>query len=232
MLFVNKGYKLIDTEKWPRTEYFRHFMDEAPCSISMCDEIDVTRLKTACHTLKISFYIAFLYVVSEIVNSHDELKMLAVDTPDLPYPLPAVWDRVEVAHNVFHDDTETYTSTFTVWKEDFREFYENCTEDVARAKSVKYMSIPSPDNIFEASCVPWRHFTSVGVMSDNVSLYPIIAWGGFVGRDGKTYMPLSISIHHAAADGFHIARFINEAEEKAKNLAEELLRAAAVCTEA
>ena len=87
---MNKGYKLIDTEKWPRTEYFRHFMDEAPCSISMCDEIDVTRLKTACHTLKLSFYAAFLYVVSEIVNSHDELKMLAVDTPDSPYPLPAV----------------------------------------------------------------------------------------------------------------------------------------------
>ena len=50
-------WTLIDTEKWARYEHFRHFMDDAPCSIWLTDDIDVTDLHAACHGSGKSFYI-------------------------------------------------------------------------------------------------------------------------------------------------------------------------------
>ena len=40
---------------------------------------------------------------------------------------------------------------------------------------------------------------------------------------GRTYLPLSVTIHHAAADGFHLARFLNEAETLSAGIAGRLL---------
>lgn len=213
------GYRLIDTGSWRRYEHFRHFFDEAPCSISLCDEIDVTSLRDACREKKISFYIAMLYAVTSVVNSREEFMLTAIDSRETEYLMPAVWERVDVVHNVFHEDSETYTGTFTVWDPDFYTFFRNCSDDIGRAKNLRIMSIPCGDNVFEASCVPWRHFTSVGVVTEPIGLSPIVAWGGLREVGGKTFMPLSIQIHHAAADGYHLARFLNETEERASDLA-------------
>jgi len=216
-------YRLINTSTWKRYEHFRHFYDEAPCSVSICDDIDVTDLKNACSVKKKSFYVSFLYVTAHIINSHEEFRLTAIDSAASEYLMPAVWDRVDVVHNVFHEDTETYTNTFTLYKDDFSAFYKNCCEDIDRAKRLSVMSVPSPSNVFEASCVPWRHFTSIGIVAEPVVLTPIVAWGAFQPKDGRIMMPLSIQIHHAAADGFHISRFLNEAEDFSKTLADIIM---------
>ncbi len=213
----------LTPDTYLRWEHFRHFFDECACAVSLCDDIDVTDLRRACRDTGTSFYIAMLWCVTKTVNAHAEFRMTVTETGDDPYPMPAVYDEVSPVHNVFHEDTETYTTLFTSWRPDFTVFAENCAVDMARAKRLNFMSIPCPENTFEASCVPWRHFTSVGVSSEVYSLTPIIAWGGFKESDGRTRMPLSIQIHHAAADGFHLARFLNETEQAAEKLAEILL---------
>ncbi|MBR5253346.1 MAG: hypothetical protein IKV39_05670 [Clostridia bacterium] len=215
-------WTLIDTEKWARYEHFRHFMDDAPCSIWLTDDIDVTDLHAACHGSGKSFYIAILYLVSRVINAHDEFKLRAVDSPSFPCLMPAVWDRVDPVHNVFHQESETYTATFTVFDSNFDTFYNYCSEDIERARRLKVMSVPAGENTFEASCVPWRHFTSVGAATESIPLSPIVAWGKFIEKDGRKLLPLSIQISHAAADGYHLARFLNEVEMLAAELAKEI----------
>ena len=208
---------------YPRWEHFRHFYDECACSISLSDDIDVTDLRRACHETGVSFYIAILWCVTKTVNAHAEFRMTVTETGEDPFPVPAVFDEISPAHNVFHEDSETYTTLFTPWNPDFAVFAENCAADLERAKRLNVMSIPCPENTFEASCVPWRHFTSVGVNSEAYPLTPIVAWGGFTEHDGRTKMPLSVQIHHAAADGFHRARFLNETETETARLAIEII---------
>ena len=36
------AYRLIDTDAWPRAAHYRRFTEEAPCAVTMTDEIDVT----------------------------------------------------------------------------------------------------------------------------------------------------------------------------------------------
>lgn len=218
------GYTRLDMQSYSRAEHFRHFMNEAPCMISLSDDIDVTALRNVCRDTDRSFYITFLYAISYIVNARDEFKMTAVLSNGEYHP--AVWDILNPVHNVFHEDTETCTTLFSLWNHDREAFHKNVREDMEHAKALSVRSIPAMgQNTFEASCVPWRHFTSVGISyppSANPTLSPLIVWGGFRESNGKTYLPLSITIHHAAADGFHLARFLNEAESMAAGLARQI----------
>ena len=185
----------------------------------MTDEADVTELKRACEESGISFYIAFLYTVARVVNSREEFRLTAVDMRGEEYMMPAVWNRVDVSHNVFHEESETYTSIFTAWREDFAEFYANAAEDIERGRRLSVMSVPCAENVFEASCIPWRHFSSVGLDGAIPPLFPIIVWGKLKKTPGAVTLPLSISVHHASADGFHIARFFEDVERVARETA-------------
>ena len=210
-------YRLIDLDTWPRAAHYRRFTEEAPCAVTLSDEIDVTALRKACRSAGRSFYTAVLWVVSAAINAREEFRLTEADAPDLPAPRPAVWDVVHPAHNVFHEDTETYTGTFTLFSPDPDEFMERAAEDIERAGRLRIPSIPAPPNVFDASCVPWRHFTQAGALTGAPSLAPLIVWGGFRetpgrGSEPRILMPLSVTVSHAAADGFHLARFLNDAE--------------------
>ena len=43
-------------------------------------------------------------------------------------------------------------------------------------------------------------------------------WGKYNLENGRLMMPLSMNIHHAVADGFHLCRFFNEVQELINNL--------------
>ena len=72
-----------------------------------------------------------------------------------------------------------------------------------------------PRNFFDVSCLPWvkyKHF-DVHVFDEGKFLAPVITWGKYE-RNGASYlMPLTMNLHHAVADGFHLSRFFTEVQE-------------------
>ena len=54
------------------------------------------------------------------------------------------------------------------------------------------------------------------------SLLPIVCWGKFREVGDRVMMPLSVQVNHASADGFHIARFINETEKLCGEIARKI----------
>ena len=213
--------RLIEMDRWPRAAHYRHFTDY-PCAVSLTDEIDVTALRRACRTAGVSFTAAILWCAASTVNAHEEFRLTELDAPDWESPRPAVWDVVHPVYNVFHPDRETYTAAFTLYDRDFARFAARMKEDAARAERLDGMGVPTPPNVFETSAVLWRHFTAVGAETGVPSLAPMIVWGGFRETDGRVLLPLSIAVSHAAADGFHLARFLNETEARCSRLAEEI----------
>ncbi len=81
-----------------------------------------------------------------------------------------------------------------------------------------FSSEPLPPNIFNVSCLPWLVYSSLDlhVFDEAAYLAPVITWGRFHRKDKQTVIPLTMQIHHAAADGFHIARFFRETEENVR----------------
>lgn len=72
-----------------------------------------------------------------------------------------------------------------------------------------------PANFFCISCVPWLSYTAynTSVPGGEPNLFPIITFGKYTNVNGRYEMPFTINISHAAADGYHTSRFINDLQE-------------------
>ncbi len=72
-----------------------------------------------------------------------------------------------------------------------------------------------PKNTFDVSCLPWVKYKSfdIHVFDSGTYLAPVVTWGKYGEENGRIVMPLSMNIHHAVADGFHLCRFFSEVQE-------------------
>lgn len=63
--------------------------------------------------------------------------------------------------------------------------------------------------------MPWvkyKHF-DVHVFDEGKFLAPVVIWGKYEHENGRLMMPLTMNIHHAVADGFHLSSFFNEVQD-------------------
>lgn len=215
--YVPEGACVIDRENWERKSYWEQFTRQARCYASITGEVDVTRLTEQAKRTGYSFYVAFLYCVTAVVNRHREFRY----TYDARTDRVLLWNEVWPSHLVFHDQEESFTAIWSRWNPDFKTFYQSCREDIERGKEARGHHVPDmPLNTFGVSALPWLSYTSldINLTADEVYLAPIISWGRWRSDGNRTVLPLSMEIHHAAADGFHIARFFREVEQLAQEL--------------
>lgn len=202
---------LIDIKTWKRAEYLSHYLNNVKNVVSMTVDIDVTGLLSKTKENGCRFFPAFLYAVSKVVNRHEEFRMGYSPEGEV-----GIWDEVCPSYIIFHPEDETLTRIFTPWQDDFRLFIQAVTADMDKYQSFRGFSIDGvPPNIFDVSCVPWVRYRSldIHVFDEGTYLAPVITWGKYEDNGtGKMILPLSMQIHHAAADGFHICRFFNEVQ--------------------
>lgn len=208
---------ILNMETWNRAEHYRHFIDKVRCVISLTADIDVTTLAKAMKEQDRRFYPTFIYIISHVVNNRDEFKM--------GYDLEGnvgIWDVVHPSYIIFHEDDESTTRIYTPWTKDYETFYKASCADLDRYENTKGFSIENvPPNIFDVSCLPWIHYKSLDlhVFDSGTYLAPVITWGKYEDDgSGKIRLPLSMQIHHAAADGFHVSRFFSEVQDLCNRL--------------
>lgn len=211
------NYKVIDKEKYYRKGVFRHFSEDCKCSTSVTSRIDVTELYEYSKRTDSKFYINFLYMLAKVLNSRDDYKMGYLWQTDTLI----CYDKINPAHYIFHDDTETCTLVYTEYFEDYEEFYEKCHDDINRAKETREYGLDSANhpNWFDASYISWISYDSLNIELPDGYLYlaPIINWGRYRNENGRLTMPVSVRINHAIADGYLVAKVFKLLEEEIKN---------------
>ena len=72
-----------------------------------------------------------------------------------------------------------------------------------------------PANNCMIGMIPWIEFTNYTPIpyAPMNSFFPIIQAGKFFEKDGRKMMPLSITVHHATCDGYHVGVFFNKFQE-------------------
>ena len=72
-----------------------------------------------------------------------------------------------------------------------------------------------PPNTFDVSCLPWVRYRSfdMHIFDSGTYLAPVVTWGKYEREGDRTVLPVSLNIHHAVADGFHLSRFFLELQE-------------------
>lgn len=195
----------IDLNTFERKEHFDYYTNKVRCGYSFTFELDVTNLYDLCKKHSKHFYGMFIYIVSKTVNSFDFMKYVRLDNDRL-----GVFDEVHPVFTVFHKDDETFSDIWCEYKNEFNDFYEEYEKVMhiyGQNHGIKGRS-DQPRNFFCISCIPWLDFTGYSTYSmDGASLFPIITYGKFKKGDSVT-MPFTISISHAACDGYHIHKFM------------------------
>lgn len=208
-------YTTVDFKKWKRAGLFKFYIDNMRIVMSLTADIDVTALIKFTGKNGLKFYPTMIWAVSKVVNSHDEFKYGWGKDGSL-----IKWEYISPSYADFHKEDETFVKLVTPFSRDLFEFHRKFMEDRERYRSESAVIYGQPPNFFDVSCLPWikyRHF-DLHVFDEGKFLAPVVTWGKYQQEGGRFIMPLTMNIHHAVADGFHLARFFTQVQELINSL--------------
>lgn len=212
----------IDLQKWPRGQIFYYFAKMAPTGYSITVNLDVTKLKRTLKEANIKFFPVYLWLTTKNLNNQTEFKIAEKDG------VLGYFDHLTPLYAHFHEDDHTFSLMWTDYSVSFAEFYQSYLENQNRYGNthgiLSQPQTPPPENAYTVSCIPWVEFTHFAVHSyENKPYYfPSVEAGKFFEKDGKILMPLSITCHHAATDGYHIKCFLDSLQADMDNFSQYL----------
>lgn len=211
-------FKPIDTNSWKRKPYFDHYFNQIRCTYSITINIDITNVLSFKDRNKVKLYPLLIYVISKAVNKYEEFRTAINDRGEI-----GVWETLSPCYTVFHKDSESFSNIWTEWNDDLNLFLSNFEQDSKRFGQIDRIDAKpnTPANVFPISSLPWTTFTgfNLNIFADGTYLLPIFTYGKYF-KDGNRYLiPLSIQVHHAVCDGFHVSRLINEIQQECSNMA-------------
>ncbi len=165
---------------------------------------------------KLSLYPSMLYLLTTVVNRHEEFRTALDSNGDV-----GIYDYLVPCYTVFHKETEAFSNIWTAYFDDYAAFVAEYKLDMKEYGSIERM-IAKPDvpkNIFPVSMVPWVSFDglNLNLQKGYEYLSPIFTMGKIETSNGRSLLPLSVQVHHAVCDGFHLSRFVNELQELVDN---------------
>ena len=209
--------KRIDLDTYPRRDHFNHFCAMAYPYAGVTVDVDVTDLLSLCREKGYSFYLMVLHAVA----------LAAAEVPEF---------RRRIDHGGIVEYDECPTSHIEL-KPDGT--YAYCTlrhhmpladylaqAEVARTAAREGGSIEEEDDVqsmYFISTLPWLHYTLlIQPVACGEESNPRITWGKYqADQNGRMMMPLSVLVHHALADGIHIAKFYEAFNQQMKLICEE-----------
>jgi chloramphenicol O-acetyltransferase type A len=167
------------------------------------------------------FFPAYLWLVTKTLSRQPAFCMAEKDG-QIGY-----YDFLTPLYASFHEDDKTFSLMWTAFDDDFKVFYEAYMENKARYGDNRgVLSQPDlpPVNAYTVSCVPWISFDHFSVHSyENKPYYfPSVEAGKFIEEDGQLLMPLSVTCHHAATDGYHVHLFLEDLQREMDAFAQYL----------
>ena len=196
------AFRLIDMETWERREFYEHFINEVVCSYAITVNLDITGLKGE------RLYPAMIWLLTKTVNEMPEFRTCLREEG------LGIYDSMHPMYTVFNKDHKNFSGIWSYFSEDYGEFLKRYEYDSDEySKSTRYTPKDgTPENAFNISMLPWLEFSSVNinVFDDGKFLLPIFTMGKYFERDGKRLLPLSIQVHHAVCDGYHVGLFVEK----------------------
>ena len=197
----------IDLARWKRRQHFEFFRDFDDPFWGMTAMVDACRLAETCRRPDgPSFFLASYFLALRALNDVPELRTRIRGEKVIEL------DLVHGGCTVLRPD-ETFVFAYLDYHPDPGRFYGPALEAMAEAKRGDGALRPRPDrdDLVHCSSLPWsamtgfthaRHFAG----GDSV---PKLVFGGLHrGPAGAENLPVSLTVHHALADGLHVGRFL------------------------
>lgn len=201
----------IKDKNWQRYDLFWYYINSLRCVMSLTCDIDITSFRIFVKDNGYRFYPCFMWAVSKVINSHEEFRLGWSGNNEV-----GVYDMIHPYFAHFYKEDESCVKLVTKYNEDLSIFHAEFIKILERYKSFRTFDFKEvPKNVFDVSCLPWIYYKSfdMHIFDEGKYLAPVVTWGKYAKVGGRILLPVSFNIHHAAADGFHLARFFTELQE-------------------
>lgn len=205
-------FTVIDLARWPRRTYFQHYLKAVPCTYSVTTKLDITPVRRR----GLKLYPTMLYLITCAVNQCEPFRMALREDGSL-----VRYASMSPCYTVFHRESETFSNLWTEYTPDYAAFCRQYDGDLARYGAVEgFWGKPDPpENTFNVSMVPWISFDSFNLNVGRFDyLLPIFTLGRCQEVGGQALIPLSIQVHHAVCDGYHVSRFLSVLQDAVQRL--------------
>lgn len=198
--------KELNIEEWKRKEHFEFFRKFEEPFFGVTTKIDCTKAYSKAKEAGKSFFLYYLLQSLKAANSVEEFRYRIEDEKVI------IYDQINASATVNRPD-DTFGFSYIYFKEDPTLFYELAKQEMDRvANSTQLFPLVSGDDVIHYSAIPWIDFSSLSharCYSFNDSV-PKISFGKLTEANGKREMTISVHVHHALMDGYHVGKFIEK----------------------
>ena len=201
--------RLIDINKWNRKEHFQFFSKFTEPFYGVTVRVDCTKAYATAKKKQVSFFLYYLFRSLKAANSIDNFKYRIIDGQLYEY------DTVNASPTI-NRPNGTFGFAYFIYYEDETLFFQKALEETDRVRtSTSLMPDAEGENTIHYSAVPWIDFTSISHARNlaRPDSCPKISFGKMTETDGVKSMSVSIHVHHALVDGWHVGQFIERFQE-------------------
>lgn len=171
--------------------------------------VDCTKAYAEAKASGVSFFTYYLHKTLVAVNSIENFRYRIIDNGVY------VFDRIDASATILRED-KTFGFSLMEYRKDFTEFAEITRKEIERIQNTSGLLTREFDiNLIHFSALPWIDFTSYSharsfTFPDSC---PKISFGKMMEENGHKTMALSVHVHHALVDGYHVGQFLTLFQE-------------------
>lgn len=202
--------QLLPLDTWVRKDHFEFFSRFEEPFFGVCMEIDCTRAYEQAKAGGHSFFLWYLH------------RSLAAANAVAPFRYRIgegqvwIYDQVHASPTINRPDG-TFGFAYMDYHADFQTFEAAGQQETDRVRnSTGLVPAISGENVIHYSSLPWINFTAVSharsfSFKDSC---PKISFGKMTDVHGRKRMPVSVHVHHALMDGYHVGQYLELFQEK------------------
>ncbi len=200
----------VDLGDWQRRAQFDLFRTYDHPHFNLCTHLDATALRTYVRSRSnTSLSLAYLWIVLREVNALEPFRYRLRGDRVL------IHEQIDAGSTLLLDDT-SFTFTYFGYHATFSAFQQEAQATIARVRAGETDFSPrnDRDDLIHCTVVPWVAFTSLAHprrhnRDDSV---PKIAFGKIHEAEGQWRLPISVEVHHALMDGWHVGQFLTRVQ--------------------
>jgi chloramphenicol O-acetyltransferase type A len=201
--------KHLDLDSWPRRGLFEFFRGYQNPYFNVCTRLDVTSLlEMLRHSDSRNVSLAYHYFALRVANEIEPFHYRLEDDGVLIYEVINGGTTVLLPN-------ETFTYAYFNYDSNFETFVSQAAAAIEKARAEGSLKPTMRYDLIFFTTLPWISFSSFAHARTpgRGESIPRIAFGKFVEENGRTFLPISVEVHHALMDGLHVGRYLMRMEE-------------------
>jgi len=203
----SSGPVQINLETWERGALFHLFNAFSEPFHGVCLRVDCTESFRFAKQFRISVFLTLVH--RALIAAHQVENFMTRIVGSAVWRYPTIHGGSAVGR-----PNGTIGFGYYPYQPELLPFVREASVEVERVKSRNDLERYAGQDLIRFSVLPWLDFTSISHARDfsAQNSAPLITFGKITEVGDRFTMPVSIHIHHALADGLHVAQFVEQFE--------------------